>query len=332
MRKDSEMIDLLLLGTGGMMPLPDRWLSSLLVRTGGHLTLFDCGEGTQISWRQFGWGFRRLSTIFLTHFHADHVAGLPGVLFSVAHAGRTEPVTIVGPAGLREIVESLTVIAPNLGYPIELVEVSGDEQFVLPSGLMASTKWGDHRMPCLSYRLDLHREPRFNVELAQERDIPVSHWKTLQQGSGLTLRGVTFEPGEFLGPPRPGLSFGLITDTRPVPGMSDFVGGVDLLVCEGIYGSDDLLPKAIDKRHMVFSEAATIASDANAKALWLTHFSPAMLAPEEFLPVATAIFPDSTIGYSGLTTTLSFEDSESTDEISSSEATERDPVSTGRTH
>jgi ribonuclease Z len=322
------MIDLLLLGTGGMMPLPERWLSSLLVRTGGHLTLFDCGEGTQIPWRQFGWGFRRLSTICITHFHADHVAGLPGVLFSAAHAGRTEQITIVGPPGLRCVVESLTVIAPNLGYPIEIVEVTGDQEIELPSGLVASTRWGDHRVPCLSYRLDFGREPRFNVELARERNVPVRYWKRLQQGSGLTLRGVAYDPGEFLGPPRPGLSFGLVTDTRPVNGISDFMAGVNLLVCEGLYGSDDLLSKAIDKRHMVFSEAATIAREANAKALWLTHFSPAMLTPEEFLPVATSIFPDSTIGYSGLTTTLSFEESEPSDEIASSGATERDPAST----
>lgn len=306
MEVDNRVIDVLMLGTGGMMPLPNRWLSSLLLRTAGHLTLFDCGEGTQIPWRRFSWGFRRVSTICITHLHADHVAGLPGVLFSIAHAGRTEPVTIYGPPGVRSTVAHLRTIAPDTGYPVEVIEVEGGAEFTLPSGLRASTLWGDHRLPCLSYRLDLPRAPRFNVDLARSLDIPVERWQQLQSGAAIDWKGTWYEEGAFLGPMRTGISFGFVTDTRPVPNVSEFLTGVDLLVCEGIYGDDADLAKAVDKKHMIFSEAATIARDAGAGALWLTHFSPAMDDPEAYRHVAAAIFPNVTVGYSGLTTSLTF--------------------------
>lgn len=304
------VIDLLLLGTGGMMPLPDRWLSSLLVRTGGHLTVFDCGEGTQIPWRRFGWGFRRVSTICITHLHADHIAGLPGILFSIANAGRTEPVTIVGPPGIQSAVEHLRAIVPNTGFPVEIQEIEGGASLTLPSGLHARALWGDHRLPCLSYRLDLPRAPRFDVDLAQRLEIPVQHWQGLQRGEPLFWNGISYGEGAFLGPPRSGASFGFVTDTRPVPTVSEFLTGVDLLVCEGIYGDDADLAKAVDKKHMVFSEAATIARDAAAGALWLTHFSPAMTDPESYRDVAASIFPDVTVGFSGLSASLSFPEDE----------------------
>src|SRR3954462_13105557 len=99
------MIDLCLLGTGGMMPLPNRWLSSLLVRTQGRLLLLDCGEGTQISQKQVGWGFKTLDAICISHFHADHVSGLVGMLLMLANSDRTEEVVLYGPLGLNEVVE-----------------------------------------------------------------------------------------------------------------------------------------------------------------------------------------------------------------------------------
>src|SRR5579885_1953864 len=117
------MIDICLLGTYGMMPLPGRWLSCALLRCGATLTHFDCGEGTQVPWKSLGWGFRQLGAICLTHMHADHVAGLPGVLFMVGHAGRTEPLHIYGPVGTNYVVEGLLRIAPDLPFPLQIHEL-----------------------------------------------------------------------------------------------------------------------------------------------------------------------------------------------------------------
>ncbi|HKG26067.1 MAG TPA: MBL fold metallo-hydrolase, partial [Thermomicrobiales bacterium] len=161
------MIDFLLLGNGAMLPLPDRWLSSLLVRCEGELTLFDCGEGTQIPWRRFGWGFRRLGAIVLSHCHADHVAGLPGLLHSIANAGRTEPLAVYGPEQTASVVAGLRVIAPLLPYEVVVHELVGGDRFALPGGLQAAALTAEHRVTCLVYRVGLARAPRFDPDRAR---------------------------------------------------------------------------------------------------------------------------------------------------------------------
>src|SRR5687768_1947254 len=141
------MIDAVLLGTGGMLPLPKRWLSSFLIRVNGHLTLFDCGEATQIAWRQSGWGFRRLGAICISHMHADHIAGLPGLLHALANAGRTEPIAVFGPVGTAGVVSALRAIAPVLPYEIRIAELRDGERFTLPGGIVGSCEPGDHALP-----------------------------------------------------------------------------------------------------------------------------------------------------------------------------------------
>jgi ribonuclease Z len=301
------MIDLLLLGTGGMLPLPDRWLSSVLIRCDGELILFDCGEGTQIPWRRFGWGFRRLAAICLSHTHADHVAGLPGLLHSLANAGREEQVTIYGPIGTAGVVAGLRTIAPFLPYEVRVTELASGARFALPGGLQGSVLTGEHGLPCLAYRADLARARRFDPARAEALGVPLAQWRTLQHGEPVTWPGGAATPDEVLGPPRQGLAVAYVTDTRPVPALPAFLSGVDLLVCEGTYGDSADQPKAIERGHMTFREAATLARAAGAGALWLTHFSPALEDPPAYLPEATAVFPATTIGHSGLTTTLSFE-------------------------
>lgn len=304
------MIDLLLLGAGGMMPLPNRWLSSLLMRTGGGLVLFDCGEGTQIPWQTHSWGFRRLGVICLSHMHADHVAGLPGLLHAVANADRTEPVTIYGPPGTAKVVQALRAIAPMLPYELNVLEVDGDEEFLLPGGLIGRVFRGDHRLPCNCYRLDLPRGRRFLAEKAEQQQIPLSFWNKLQHGRDVMVDGRTITSDSLLGPPRTGLSVGFVTDTRPVAGLAEFLAGVDLLVCEGTYGDPADQPKAVERKHMTFAEAAGLARDSSAGALWLTHFSPAVSNPLVYRDNATHIFPNTTIGFSGLSATLTFPEDE----------------------
>jgi ribonuclease Z len=301
------MIDVLLLGTSGMMPLPDRWLSSVLMRVRGELILFDVGEGTQIPMHAFGWGFRRVSAICLSHWHADHVAGLPGLLHTIANSGRTEPLTIFGPVETSRVVSGLRVIAPVLPYAVKVVELRGGEQFLLPGGAVGQVLAGVHHVPSLMHRVDLPRAPKFDVARAEQLAIPRERWGELQRGESVRIGDRAFLPAEVMGPPRRGVSFGFMTDTRPVAEAPAFFRDVDLLVSEGTYGDPSQHDKALRNTHMTFSEAAEIARLAEARRLWLTHFSPSMAEPGAFIRFASDIFPNVEIGYSGLTTSLRFE-------------------------
>jgi ribonuclease Z len=306
--RTSPVIEAALPGTGGMMPLPNRWLSALLLRTRGEVTLFDCGEGTQIAWRQVGWSFRRLGAICISHTHADHIAGLPGLLHAVANAGRVEPVALFGPLGIAEVVRGLRVIAPHLPYDVEVRELEDGATFALPGGVAGSCAAGVHALPVLAYRADLARGPAFLAERARELGVPVALWHELQGGTPVSWAGGAVMPDAVLGPPRPGLSVAYVTDTRPLPSHVTLVAGVDLLVCEGTYGSDEDAAKAQVNTHMTFREAATLARDAVVKRLWLTHFSPALEKPEEFQRNAAEVFPGTVVGHDGLTLSLTFAD------------------------
>jgi ribonuclease Z len=301
------MIDLILLGTSGTIPLPDRPLSSVLGRVGPELILFDCGEGTQVSMRRWGWGFKGLSAICLSHMHGDHVAGLPGLLLSVANAGRTEPMDVYGPVGTRMVVAGLRVIAPRLPYEVRVHELSAAEGIPWHGAVLASLPV-DHAVPCLAFRLDLARGRRFQPDLARARGVPIAAWKTLQHGQTITVEGRQIHPEDVLGPERRGIRFGYVTDTRPTLKMPAFLADADLLVIEGTYGDPADAENAIANKHLLFSEAAQIGRDAGVRHIWLTHFSAKLLDPERYLDEATRIFPDTTVGREGLTTSLRFTD------------------------
>lgn len=298
------MIDLCLLGNGGMMPLPERPLSATLIRSGSETILFDCGENTQVNWRRSGFAYRTISTILLSHLHADHVAGLPGVLFQIAHSGRTEPVNIYGPERTHEIVSHLTAIVGRLPYELLVVEMSGGESIEIPAGFTLSTLALQHRMPCLGYRLDLARAPRFDPERATVLGVPVSGWSRLQGGE--TVNGVT--PGQVLGPPRRGLRVALITDTSVFDGLQPFVSDSDLLICESMYADDADAERARERGHLTARQSARLAAQANVRQLWLTHFSPSVEDLEEITAVALQEFPTAVAGTPGLALTLSFDD------------------------
>jgi ribonuclease Z len=300
------MIDLCFLGTCGMMPLPGRWLSSVLMRCGSALTLFDCGEGTQIPWKSLGWGFRQLGAICLTHMHADHVAGLPGVLFMVAHAGRTEPLALYGPPGTVYVVEGLRRIAPDLPFPLEIHEMKGGEQFELPGGLHGSCASAAHGIPCLAYRAELERTPAFQVEKAQALGLPVQLWSRLQHGETLVYNGSLITPEQVLGPPRRGISVAFITDTRPTAALSAFAHDVDLLICESMYDAPEDLPLARAHAHMLAEESAGIAQTAAAHALILTHFSPKIYDTSLAEKAARRIFANTRAARDGMIVTLDY--------------------------
>jgi ribonuclease Z len=290
-----------------MMPMPGRWLSCALVRCGSSLTLVDCGEGTQVPWKSLGWGFRQLGAICFTHMHADHVAGLPGVLFMVAHAGRTEPLDIYGPAGTNYVLEGLRRIVPELPFPVQIHELKSGEHFPLPGGLRGSCVAAAHGIPCLAYRFELGRNPAFLPERAQSLGLPVQLWSRLQRGETLVYNSQTITPDQVLGPPRRGISVAFITDTRPTQQLSTFAHDVDLLICESMYDNAEDLPLAKAHAHMLAQEAAHIAQVAGAHSLLLTHFSPKITDPSGPEKAARQVFANTRAARDGLVVTLEYE-------------------------
>lgn len=298
------MIDVTLLGCGGMLPLPHRALTSLYVRYDGHALLIDCGEGTQIAIRAAGKKFKPIDVILITHFHADHIAGLPGLLLTMGNDGRTAPVSIYGPEGIGKIVEALCVIAPEIPFPVMVYELSGGHNRFKCIGLTVDAFALEHRMPCYGYCFTLERKGKFNAKRAKELGIPVSAWNKLQRGE--SAEG--FAPEDVMGEVRKGLKLLYATDTRPVPEITEYGRGADLMILEGIFGAEEKQARAEETCHMMMREAAQLAKEAEAKELWLTHFSPATHHPEEFEEQLREIFPQTVVGTDGLNKTLQFAD------------------------
>lgn len=304
------MLEISLLGTGGMVPLHNRFLTAMLARRNGSMLLIDCGEGTQVTLKQQGWGFKDLDTICFTHFHADHIAGLPGLLLTIGNSGRTSPITIVGPSGIREVVARLRVIAPELPYELHYIELPWQsETTALKIGeFYLSALPLDHMIPCLGYSLNIPRRGKFDVEKAQKNGIPLALWSPLQKGESRSLDGKEYTPEMVLGPPRKGLKVSYITDTRPTPAIAGFITGSDLFICEGLYGSDEMLEKAKKHMHMIFSEAASLAKAGAVKELWLTHYSQAETCPDQQIQSACRIFENAKAGYDRMTAAFYFEE------------------------
>lgn len=297
------MIDVYLLGTGGMMPLPGRALTSLYIRHNGKVLLIDCGEGTQTEIRRASLRFKPIEAILITHFHADHISGLPGLLLTLGNEGREDPLHMYGPAGLERVVNALRVIVGELPFEIVFHELSiGETSRFFCSGLWVDGFPLDHRMPCFGYRFDLERPGLFDPVRAKQREIPVYLWSRLQKGE--YLEG--FAPEDVLGEPRQGLRLLYATDSRPVPLMAELGQNADLMILEGMFGEPEKLERAKEAKHMLMTEAAEIALDAGAKQLWLTHFSPANPEPENFLEQVRKIFPETVIGRDGMFVQLRF--------------------------
>jgi len=274
-----------------MMPLPYRWLTSLMVRYNGSSLLIDCGEGTQIAIKEKGWGFKAIDVICFTHYHGDHVSGLPGLLLTMGNADRTEPLTIVGPKGLERVVGALRVIAPELPFPIRYKEITEPEQSFEMNGYRLKAFRVNHNVLCYGYTLEIDRVGRFDVDRANAAGIPQRYWGMLQKGETVDVDGSTYTPDMVLGPARKGLKIAYCTDTRPTDSIRNNAAGADLFVCEGMYGEKDKLKKAKEYKHMTFYEAAHLAKDANVREMWLTHYSPSLTKPEEYMEEVRAIFP-----------------------------------------
>ena len=304
------MLDVCLLGTSGMMPLPNRWLTALMTRYNGSSLLIDCGEGTQIAIKEKGWSFHPIDIICFTHYHGDHISGLPGLLLTMGNADRIEPVTMIGPKGLERVVNALRVIAPELPFEIHFIELSGPSEEIRINGYVIQAFKVNHNVTCYGYNVIIERGGRFYVEKASENQVPQMYWNRLQKGETIQADEITYTPDMVLGPPRKGIKLTYCTDTRPVTAISDHAKEADLFICEGMYGEKDKEDKAKDHKHMTFYEAARLAKTAQVKEMWLTHFSPSLVKPEEFMEDTRAIFPNSKAGKDRKSITLDFDPDE----------------------
>lgn len=306
------MIDLTLLGCGGGMPMPNRFLSSLLISYRGRKILVDCGEGTQVSMRIDNSGFKTIDVICITHIHGDHIVGLPGLLGTIGNSGRTEDITIIGPEGIKEAIDGLRVIAKWLPYNIEVIENPKDNVILdneyINGDIEILTIELDHSSPCLGYNFLLKRRPKFNIEKAINNNVPKCLWNKLQN----TYESIEFENKVYskemvIGENRKGIKISFITDTRPNTQIEDFIKDSDYFICEGTYGDNEDLIKAVKNKHMTFKEAANLARNGNVKSLLLTHFSTSMNEPENYINNAKEIFDKTIIGTDRFKVSLNFD-------------------------
>ncbi|MDC7247746.1 MAG: ribonuclease Z [Sphaerochaetaceae bacterium] len=268
--------EVFVLGTSGMMPLPGRFLTSAMVRREGELFLFDCGEGTQISLKMLNIKWKKISAIFISHMHADHVTGLPGMLMLSSQVDRTDPLYIYGPPKLQEyIYQTRRILDMYINYDIIVKSIEpgmiidNDEYSVEAFAL-------DHTKPCTGFTMREKKRPGvFYPEKAIELRIPVGPaWASLQSGNNVTLEdNSVITPDMVMGPPREGRTFSYVTDTLYSPSIAEHVKDADLLLCEGMF-DDSLLESAIEKKHMSARQAAQIAKEARVKKMGLIHYSP----------------------------------------------------------
>ena len=302
------MLDVCLLGTAGMMPLPYRRLTALLTRYNGSSLLVDCGEGTQIAMKAQGYSFKPVDVMCFTHYHADHISGLPGFLLTMGNAERTEPLTMIGPKGLERVVSALRIIAPELPFEIRFRELTETTEDISLCGYQIHAFRVNHNVPCYGYSISIPRIGKFDLERVREQNIPQRFWNRLQHGQTIEEDGVVYTPDMVLGAPRKGIKVTYCTDSRPTEGIVQAAADSDLFICEGMYAEEEKLAKARQYKHMTFYEAAGLAREASVKELWLTHFSPSLVRAESYMPKVKEIFGAASLGFDGRTVELEFEE------------------------
>ena len=302
------MLDVCLLGTGGMMPLPYRWLTSMIARYNGQSILIDCGEGTQIALKEKGWSPKPIDVICFTHFHADHISGLPGMLLTMGNAEKTTPLLMIGPKGLARVVNALRVIAPELPFEIQYQEITEQEQTFQFDGFRIEAFRVNHNVICYGYNIVVERKGKFQLDKALGLGLDRKYWSRLQKGETIELPEGTYTPDMVMGEERKGIKVTYCTDSRPTDGIVKNAKDADLFICEGMYAEKEKLNKAKQYKHMTFYEAADMAKRAEVKELWLTHFSPSLVRAEDYMPQVRDIFANAYLGKDGKSVELTFEE------------------------
>ena len=307
------MIDITLLGTAALAPIPERALTAATLACTGHTILFDCGEGTQCAARRAGVSLMKADLIALTHYHGDHIFGLPGLLQTMACMGRTEALTITGPQGLAEAMDPILKLTGRTAYEIRLLTLP-DEGLRLaelvrgwPFEATLTAFPTEHRVPSQGYCFALGRAGKFMPDRARALGVPMNQWGLLQRGMSVRVGEETVLPNQVLGEPRRGLKFVFSGDTLACDSLVRAAEGADLLICEATYGEDEQALLAQEHGHMNFAQAAEVAAKAGARRLWLCHYSQMIEDPAAYLPNAAAFFPDAVCGEDGMAVTLRFE-------------------------
>jgi ribonuclease Z len=284
-----------------MMPLPYRHLTSVLLRREGELFLFDAGEATQISIRRLNLRWKKITAIFISHMHADHVTGLPGILMLSSQVDREEPLYIFGPPRIAEFVEQTRrSLDMYINYEIIVKEFSESGMLWEQDDFSIRSFFLRHTKPCYGYTLEEKPRPgAFHPEKAIALGVPRGpQWSLLQGGQEQVLaNGSTVKPEDVLGPPRSGRKFSYVTDTLYMPEIAREVKNSDLFICEGMF-EDALLASAVEKRHMTARQAALLAKAAGGiKQLGLIHYSPRYADKElkVLLKEAQEVFPDTVL-------------------------------------
>jgi ribonuclease Z len=288
-------LDLVFLGTAGSMPTAQRAPTALLLRRGGERLLFDCAEGTQRQLLRSIVGLPELTEVFLTHFHADHYAGLPTMMKTFSLRGRDVPLTIYGPAGLTELFATLKRIFGRLTYPYDLVELRPGEALERGDYVLEAFRT-EHGVSGIGFALvELPRPGRFDVEVADSLGVPAGPERgRLQRGEAVTLAdGCIVAPTDVLGPPRPGRKVVISGDTAPAPTVLDAARGADVLVHEATFCEDER-ERARETSHSTAADAAELARLADVRLLALTHLSPRYFA-SDVAREARAIFPETVV-------------------------------------
>ena len=299
-------MEITFLGTSSAVHSYSRSHPAIALKACGEVILFDCGEGTQIAMKEKGWSPKPIDIICITHFHADHVSGLPGMLLTMGNAERTEPLLIIGPKGLTRVVSALRVIAPELPFEIKCIEITENEQSFSFDGFRIEAFRVNHNVICYGYSIVIERKGKFQLDKAIELGIEKQYWNRLQKGETIETQAGVLTPDMVLGEVRKGLKVTYCTDTRPTEGIVKNAVGADLFICEGMYGEPDKLEKAKEHKHMTFYEAAKLAKAANVGEMWLTHYSPSLTYAEEYMPAVRKIFPRAIAGKDGKSVELKF--------------------------
>lgn len=307
------MINLTLLGTSALIPLPERAETAAQLVCGGRSILFDCGEGTQMAARKAGVALTKTEIIALTHYHGDHIFGLPGLLQTMTMMGRTDPLVIVGPGEIEKELEHIMALVGWTSYEIRLVTLpaEGVELNSISSGWPDGAKLTPfetvHRVVSQGYIFELPRAGKFMPEKARELGLPTNQWRFLQKGEAVEFEGKTILPEMVMGAPRKGLKLVFSGDTAACEALEKAAEGADLLLCEATYGENEQGQLAADHGHMNFAQAGQLAAKAQAKRLWLMHYSQMVEDPMAYLPNAQAFFPETECGVDGKAISLQFE-------------------------
>lgn len=290
------------LGTGGTMPLPNRHLTSVLLRREGEVFLFDAGEGTQVSLRSLNLKWKKISAILISHTHADHVTGLPGMLMLSSQVDREEPLYVIGPPRIAEYVEtSRRVLEMYINFEIRVREISDPAQpqeVFRGEGYRITSFPLRHSRTCVGYTLEEQDRPgQFFPERAVSAEVPRGPmWSRLQSGEAVTLDdGRVVDPATVMGPARKGRKFTYMTDTVALESVLPYIADSDLLISEGMF-TEEHRETAWAKKHMTAADAARLAARAGGiRRMGLIHYSPRFTNRQlkALLAEARAHFPGS---------------------------------------